>query len=1126
MRKKLLRLLRIAPLALLFAGVAFAQTTGTIIGVVTDASTGKPVAGAVIVARSPNLQGEQTAVTDANGNYRITLLPPGAYSLAVQLEGFKPAERSDITMRADKTIRANIAVVPEAVQMEEQVVRTGAAPVVNIGAAESGAVVSREFMANIPVGRSVENVATVVPTAQADTYGVSFAGAQSPENSYIVDGLNVTDPVYGTFAGNPNSQTLTPTLQNNFVQEIDVKTGGFQPEYGRTTGGVLNVVTRSGSNEYHGSVFTDFTPRMLIDPTGKIAGTNGEAIGWRRKPNEGAYDLDFGFEVGGPIMKDKLWFYAGVAPIVTRTYTERFLQLNRLAADPDTGEMVPVVNESSGLIEQDIVPGTEKVYRSGRTTYQYVGKLTYLLDENNNLTLSAVGMPTSATSISMAGGPSRRTFDESGNTFDGSLRYAGKFLEKRLIVEAQAGWHYNSSAPKDKTQAGVDQLNTPTLQFRFRTPVTNFEQLDECANDGNQNARCGVNLYNIGGLGYLSDATSNRLATRVSASYLSEFLGSHNTKVGVDFERSTFAQDKRYAGGYYYATTGNGIIYTRRGYGYVNTPDVPPDDPNYGLIPTSRGTITGTSTVPGNVVFATRVQNTAGTNSTAVFAQDSWQLPQNVTLNYGIRWEGQSLNNISNPSSNGFTINNSWAPRVQAIWDFTGSGRGKVAGSWGRFFYAMPLDLGDRTFGAERSLLYYMPTSTVGGAPGCAIPGNATRGGMSSPTDQSLVSYDTRQLSPSACGVTNWGGNYAQGGADLRNRNFLFGTSGTAASPVSPDISQAYVDQFGGQIEYEVLSDLSVGLEYAGRRQGDIIEDMSPNDGLGYYIGNPTKGGEFTGSDGVVYNPSAPTATDTATGRVMVIPFPKPERSYDGVTLSVRKNFSRGWQASASYTYSVLRGNYAGPYRPEDDQLDPGITSQYDIPSIMTNQKGYLYGDRPHQIKLFGSYTWAASPRFSLTGGAAYTGQSGNPVSALAGYNDSYDVSQTFVVPRGMGGRSPWTNKVDLRGAVEYVIKAPYALKFTVDVFNVFNSEDAVIMDQDYTFDMTQPISGAKCSNKSSVGKANPVQALQSACPDLKYLKTIDGRNVTVNPNWGRPAPGTASFMMPLSLRLGLSLSF
>jgi hypothetical protein len=284
MRKKLLRLVRIAPLALLFASVAFAQTTGTLIGVVTDASTGKPVPGAVIVARSPNLQGEQTAVTDANGNYRITLLPPGDYTLAVQLEGYKPAERSDLTIRMDKTIRANLAVVPEAVRMEEQVVKTGTAPVVNIGSAESGAVISREFVANVPVGRTVEAVSATVPTASGDLYGVGFAGAQSAENAYVLDGMNVTDPVYGTFGANPTAQIAQPSLLTNFIQEVDVKTGGFMPEYGRTTGGVLNMVTRSGSNEFHGSVFGNFTPRMWIQPTGQTAGAAGEAVAWRSKP--------------------------------------------------------------------------------------------------------------------------------------------------------------------------------------------------------------------------------------------------------------------------------------------------------------------------------------------------------------------------------------------------------------------------------------------------------------------------------------------------------------------------------------------------------------------------------------------------------------------------------------------------------------------------------------------------------------------------------------------------------------------------------------------------------------------------------------------------------------------------
>ena len=183
MRKKLLRLLRIAPLALLFAGVAFAQTTGTLIGVVTDASTGKPVAGALIVAaartsrasRRPSPTGRQLP-DPAASSWRVHARRPA--------RRLQAASAPTSSSASDKTIRANLAVVPEAVQMEEQVVRTGAAPVVNIGSAESGSVVSREFMANVPVGRTVRGRdGHGRPTAPPTPYGVGFAGAQSPENA-------------------------------------------------------------------------------------------------------------------------------------------------------------------------------------------------------------------------------------------------------------------------------------------------------------------------------------------------------------------------------------------------------------------------------------------------------------------------------------------------------------------------------------------------------------------------------------------------------------------------------------------------------------------------------------------------------------------------------------------------------------------------------------------------------------------------------------------------------------------------------------------------------------------------------------------------------------------------------
>ncbi len=381
MRKKLLRLLRLVPIALaLAASVASAQTTGTIIGVVTDAATGKPVTGALVVATSPNLQGEQTAVTDAAGRYNLTVLPPGQYTLAVQLEGYKPAERSDILLRVDTTLRANMAVVPEAVQMEEQIVKTGTPPVINIGSAESGSVVSKEFITSIPVTRDFQGTAVTAPTAQFDVFGVGFGGSGSVENHYILDGMRVNDIGYGNLG--------TPLL-NNFVEEVDVKTGSFQAEYGQTTGGIVNVVTKSGSNDYHGSLWGNLMPGAL-SPSSPAVGNYGEAIAFQSTPYDGGYAADFGFEVGGPIMKDKLWFYVGFAPVLYYSPSETYY---RQRADDGTGR---AQLDSSGAYVMQTIPNTTKTFANSYTQYQAMAKFTYLINENHNLALSGYTAPSHA----------------------------------------------------------------------------------------------------------------------------------------------------------------------------------------------------------------------------------------------------------------------------------------------------------------------------------------------------------------------------------------------------------------------------------------------------------------------------------------------------------------------------------------------------------------------------------------------------------------------------------------------------------------------------------------------------------------------------------------------------------
>jgi hypothetical protein len=1112
MRMKLLRLLRIAPLALLFAGVASAQTSGTIIGVITDASTGKPVAGAVVIATSPNLQGQQTSVTDPTGGYRLSLLPPGEYALTVQLGGYKDASRADIRLSQDKTIRANMAVVPEAVQMEEQVVRTGAAPVVNVGSAESGAVVSKEFISSIPIARGFEQVAAVAPTARADFYGVSFAGAQSPENQYIVDGLNTTDPTFGT------RTTLNgpPALRTNFLEEIDVKTGSFSAEYGRATGGILNAVLKSGSNEYHGSVFSAFTPSFLVEPKGIAVGSAGEALAYRSTPSNGTYALDLGFELGGPILKDKLWFYAGVAPIIQKTYYERFVRRNALSTDAGgcpagfTGTPDPanptapaVCADEFGNTAQTTLPGLTQDMDTWRNTYQYVGKLTYLLNETNSFTVSAWGAPSNRQTLrqGFTGGPgynsasARYAYVNDGQTAINS-RWAGKFLDKRLIGEVQLGWYGTYNTPQDKTVQGLPLQATPTIEWNVPMALTNFEAAPGCTSD----LDCPVTGYQTGGSGGIFDWTTNRYNAKATASYLFEGLGQHNVRAGVDLERVQYDIKKLYSGGAYYnflgATATRGPIFNAfRGYGEIIGPDGQP--------------LTRTTDVTN--VRRTSPGNESETDSFGYFVQDSWQfafLP-NVTVNYGLRLETQSMRNLDFTDSTGFKINDNWSPRLQAIWDFTGNGRGKAAASWGRFYYAMPLDMGDRAFGREISLRYSLnPTS-------CGAPADFANGAAGS--------FDPRNLNIPGQPGTTCALNPGAGGATP-----VYSLTGAPLTPADPNLKGQFVDQFGGVVEYEVFSDLSVGLDYQGRRQGNVIEDMSSNDAASYFIGNP-------GRDSTFADPNSPTGTsnsknvtaiDAVTGRNINIQFPSPERSYDGLTFRATKAFSRNWLAQASYTLATLRGNYAGPYRPEDTQLDPGITSEYDLAALMANKKGYLPGDQRHQLKLFGAYTFNLGPRFNVTASGAYNGSSGTPVNALGGGTATYGSSQAFIIPRGQGGRTPFTNTFDLGAGVGYTIRPPVALNVRLDVFNVFNAQETLSYDEDLTFDVVQPITGMNCSGRNSAGKGQPIQALLADCPDLAYLKTADGRPVTYNQNWGKTNRTTTAIQAPLSLRFSVALTF
>ncbi|RYZ37504.1 MAG: TonB-dependent receptor, partial [Myxococcaceae bacterium] len=208
-------------------------------------------------------------------------------------------------------------------------------------------------------------------------------------------------------------------------------------------------------------------------------------------------------------------------------------------------------------------------------------------------------------------------------------------------------------------------------------------------------------------------------------------------------------------------------------------------------------------------------------------------------------------------------------------------------------------------------------------------------------------------------------------------------------------------------------------------------EDMSRDDGNTYFLGNPGSG--------------------------FAKEFPTPVRDYDAVTVYLNRTFTDGWLAQASYTWSRLYGNYPGLFRPENNQLDPNILADFDLIALLNNRTGLLPFDRTHAIKVFGAKEINFSNALSASIGLSYRGNSGQPINYLGAY-PGYGQDETFILPRGTGGRTPWINSVDSNVGVNYRVSKDSVVSFTLDVFNLFNFQGVDSVDESYTFRNVLPV--------------------------------------------------------------------
>jgi len=468
-------------LLIALAAAGFAQTTGGIVGRVTD-EQGGVLPGVTVEARGPALQGARIAATDGTGTYRLTLLPPGDYTVTFTLEGFASETRKQVSVGLDKDVNLSPALHAA---VKEEITVTGAAPVVDTTTASVGTNMSARTIESLPTDRNYSSVVQIMPGVSSDAIlnqdnpdqpTISVYGSSGAENVFYIDGVNTTGAEYG-FQGKE--------LNFEFIEAIDVKTGGYEAEYGRSTGGIINVITKSGGNEFHGDVFGYYDNDSLQDKAKSVVSTTTTA---------GFTKEDYGIGLGGYLKKDRLWFF-GAYDRVTNS-TDKTL--------PD------------GPRAGDVVTSKSK-HNLGS------GKLTLKLTDSQTLTGTFFQDPRDDTG---AISDSNHSLNGEPLTYLGLRSFGGKDYALRYDGILGGNWVVSGQLARHREENSIGPANSAGDVIEFRDADQNF--------------------FQTGGFGLLQTKSFDR---KSGGGAVTRFLGGHEIKFGAEYEKEGADVTRRYSGG-------------------------------------------------------------------------------------------------------------------------------------------------------------------------------------------------------------------------------------------------------------------------------------------------------------------------------------------------------------------------------------------------------------------------------------------------------------------------------------------------------------------------------------------------------------------------------------------------
>jgi outer membrane receptor protein involved in Fe transport len=408
----------VVALGLAVAGAASAQeTTGTLTGRLTD-DQGLALPGVTVTVTGS--QGTRSVVTDPDGTFRVPFLTPGTYAVRAELQGFKAAERREVPVSLGQTTTVNLTL--QVGGLTETVEVTGTTTIVDTTSTTTGAVLTAEMLQAVPVGRRFTDALYIAPgVSSGGTVGranPSVSGGTGLDNLYVVDGVNVTNTGYGAIGSYSivfgSLGTATPF---DFIQEIQVKTGGYEAEYGQSMGGVVNVVTKSGTNDLRGSFFGYTQPAEFEAAWKTFQSANGTVN------TTGTGRTDFGAEAGFALLRDRLFFFGAINPAWEQ----------RLFIAP---EGFPL--ESLGEVERE------------RRLLSYSSKLTWQMAPTHRIDASFFGDPARGemgpqrtSSLLVDDTSSFSELDYGGH--NQTVRYDG-VLSPNLLVEASVARAWNRIA--------------------------------------------------------------------------------------------------------------------------------------------------------------------------------------------------------------------------------------------------------------------------------------------------------------------------------------------------------------------------------------------------------------------------------------------------------------------------------------------------------------------------------------------------------------------------------------------------------------------------------------------------------------------------------------------------------